>query len=408
MYQNKAEDSVITPAHLLLIPSDSGNSVNFLNFSNIGVNTLRESSAFTKIRNFTKVYNSHLVHTPSLFTGKYNKLNSLYLDENSYLTTSSFGVKKQHNLYATSALGNSSASTLLDSNSFNRFLHSNLNLSNVVTSETQPLTLSALALNKPDTFSPGVDSARLTSLLKTNKLSTSAGVTRLSQYPSLLENINDSSDKEGLSYPSTKLISPNVVTASLQNNEMTFSQSTLSETSSATSNPGNSSVLNTSSTAKLFNLNGPNSKVLLGDQSIRNLPDLSPNKSNLNLSTEVNTLTSNITFSHRSNKPLTPFSSAVASQVGHPDYTLLNNVGSSRSLISSSHPAVLSSSVRGSDSLDYDNAVSEEKSSTYSYADPQVLTGNKTTELTTYKKSPVGEVFVGSREKTPRSINTAY
>lgn len=408
MYQNKAEDSVVTPAHLLLIPSDAGNSVNFLNFSNIGVNTLREASAFTKIRNFTKVYNSHLIHTPSLFVSKYNKLNSLYLDENSYLTTSSFGVKKQHNLYATSALGNSSASTLLDTTSFNRFLHSNLNLSQVVTSETRPAALAALSLNKPNVFSPSVDSTRLAALLKTNTLSTSTGLTRLSQYPSLLENINDDSDKEGLAYPSTKLISPNVVSASLQNRGMSFSQTTLSETSSMTTNRASLSALNESSTAKLFNLSGPNSKVLLGDQSIRNLPDISPNKSNLNLSTEVNTLTSNINFSRKSNRPLTPFSSAVASQVGHPDYTLLNNVSSSRSLMSSSHPAVLSSSVRGSNSLDYDNSVSEEKSSTYSYTDPLVLAGNKTTELTTYRNSPVGEAFVGSREKTPRAINTAY
>ena len=408
MYQNKSEDSVITPAHLLLIPSDSGNSINFLNFGNIGVNTLRESSAFSKIRNSTKVYNSHLVHTPSLFTGKYNKLNSLYLDENSYLTTSSFGVRKQYNLYATSALGNSSASTLLDTNSFNKFLHSNLNLSSEVTSESRPLTLSALSLDKSNTFSPSADSARLTSLLKTNKLTASAGVTRLSQYPSLLENINDNSDKSGLSYPSTKLLSPNVVVASLQNNEMTFSQSTLLETGSVTSNHSDLSVSNTSSTSKLFNLNGPNSKVLLGDQSIRSMPYLTPNKSNLNLSTEVNALTSNINFSNRSNRPLTPFSSAVASQVGHPDYTLFNNVSSARSLVSSSHPAVLSSSTRGSNSLDYDNSVSEEKSSTYSYNDPAILKGNKIMELTTIKKLPVAEAFVGSREKTPRSINTAY
>ena len=48
MYQNEADDRIVTPAHLLLMPSDPSGSANFLNFRDIGISTLRESSAFLK------------------------------------------------------------------------------------------------------------------------------------------------------------------------------------------------------------------------------------------------------------------------------------------------------------------------------------------------------------------------
>ena len=128
MYQNKAEDRVVTPAHLLLVPTDASSLTNFMNFKNIGLNTLQASSAFSKIRNATKVYNSHLVHTPSTFTNKYYSLNSTFASEDDFLTTSSYGLKKQHNLSSTSSLGNSFSATLLDSQSFNQFLATNLNM----------------------------------------------------------------------------------------------------------------------------------------------------------------------------------------------------------------------------------------------------------------------------------------
>ena len=401
MYQNKSEDRVITPAHLLLIPSDSGNSVSFLNFNNLGLNTLRESSAFSKIRNSTKIYNSHLVHTPSYFTGKYSKLNTLYSDENSYLTTSSFGLKKQHSLYTASAAGSSPALNMLDINSFNQFLDSNIGVSAGVTSEALRLGPSPLSLSKASSLDYSADSTRLASILpSTNQPYTSSNITTLSRYPSLIENINDDSDKSGLAYPAGKLVAPNSVSASFTNKELVYSQSTLAETSSTTVNMGNILVENNSTTSKLFNRNGPNSKVLLGDQSIRSLPKLTPTKSNLNLSSGVNTVVSNLHFSDRSNRPTTPFTNGTASSVNQIDYTLFNRISSARSFLPTSHPAVLSSSVNESNSLGYDSTASVTRKVTSS-------TSN-VIEETSFKNVAVGEAFVGSREKTPRSMNTAY
>jgi len=261
--------------------------------------------------------------------------------------------------------------------------------------------LSPLSLTKVSPLNTGADSLRLLSVLTTaDKSYVPTGITTLLKYPALLENINDDSDKSGLMYPLAKIISPNVTSSSLIGGESTFSQSTLDETGSTTTNPGNFTKINVSSTAKLFNRNGPNSKVLLGDQSIRNLPKITPTKSNLNLSSNVNTIVSNLSFNNQTNRPVTPFVNATASTIGHVDYALFNRLSSARSFVPTTHPAVLSSSVNETNSLEYD--------SMSSIAKKVSSTDSKVVKTSTHKAVSVGEAFVGSREKTPRFINTSY
>ena len=400
MYQNKPEDRVITPAHLMLIPLDSGSMTNFLNFKNIGVNTLQESTAFSKIRNSTKVYNSHLVHTPSTFTNKYYSINSTFSNENDYLTTSSFGLRKQHNLSSASSYGNSFASTVLDSQSFDKFLTTNLNVNSKSTSESSSLAPSPLSLGRDESVTSTPNTARLSGLLSPNA-SAPSSLTKLVAYPSLLSNINDNSDKAGLSYPITKLTSPNVVSGEFQNSGLTLQQAQSADSSSVTSDYSSLTRGNSSTSAKVFNLSGPNSKVLLGDQSIRSHVNLSPSKSNYNLSAGLNTLTSNAQFGSRFGQQGNSFSNALASESDYADYSLTNNLASSRSFLSESHPAVLSSLPSGSNSLNYDSTTATTGTTSYT-ADGELQESSKRS------KSSVGDVFVGSREKTPRAVNTAY
>jgi hypothetical protein len=48
-HQNKKNsNSTSTPAHLLLLPNDNSNILNFMNFDEIGLNTSKDSSAFKK------------------------------------------------------------------------------------------------------------------------------------------------------------------------------------------------------------------------------------------------------------------------------------------------------------------------------------------------------------------------
>lgn len=397
MYQNKPEDRVVTPAHLMLIPLDSNSMTNFLNFKNIGVNTLRESTAFSKIRNATKVYNSHLVHTPSTFTSKYYSLNNMFADENNYLTTSSFGVKKQHNLNASSSYGNSFASTTLDLTSFNKFLDVNLGLSQPTSTETY----SPLSLQKDNILNTPTDGLRISSMLAATSTPVSSSAGKLMSYPTLLENINDNSDKEGFSYPATKLSNANVVNGEYRNAAATFSRGQFEDGSSVTTDNALLTTFNTSTTSKAYNLNGPNSKVLLGEQSIRAHADLKPSKSNYNISSNTNTVSSNLHLSNRLGRSQNLFQGTLSAETDYADYALTGNLAGSRSFISESHPAVQSSLPAGSNSLNYDATTSTSNTTSYT------LSG-ELEETTTSEKSSVGDVFVGSREKTPRAINTAY
>jgi len=356
MYQNKTDDKVLTPAHLLLLPLDSSNMINYLTFKDIGLNTLNESSAFSKIRNSTKVYNSHLIHTPSTFTSKYNYLNATYMDENAFLTTSSFGIKKQHNNASSLAIGNPAAVTTLDSNSFDKFLNSTLGSNSSTLNTGSDVKQSASSLLRPETVTRSIDSIRTATLTKPADASTSPMEARLSTYPSLIESLNDDSDKSGLTQPSAKLTSASVTSGSLNGANAAFTTTQLTESVSFATSYAENTRNNAELTSKEFNLSGPNSKVLANDQSVRGLPSLAPNKSNLNLSPSTNTVASNNAFTSRLNKSTTPLTGVEAAESGNVDYVLFNKLGSSRSLMTSSHPSVLSSDPLNRNSLDYDRS----------------------------------------------------
>ena len=399
MYQNEAEDGVVTPAHLLLIPSDSNNAVNFLNFRDIGVNTLRESAAFAKIRNYSKIYSTHLVHTPSTFTNKYQQLHALYVDENSFLGTSSFGVSKQHNSHSLSSIGNNFTSTVLDSQSFSQFLNSTSGLEWAANDSVQRMAISPSTSTKNSAINTPLDSNRVTSLLEKNLAQPSS---KLSSYPTSLGHLNDNSDKDGLAYPSLQLSNSKLQSAVWKNSDLLFTQNNLDSLTSTTAPYSNLTQTNESSNSRVFNLSGPNSKVQLNDQSIRNLPTTNLTKANLNFSADVNTTASNLVWAERTNTATTPYSQACSMSAGCVDNALTAHATSTQSLSHTPHPAVLTSSPLGSNSLSYDSSATQTHQTAYA----KEGTLNDTTQIN--RKSPVGDVFIGSREKTPRSINTAY
>jgi len=78
-----------------------------MNFDNIGQNSLKEASAFKKIRTTSKTYTTNLtVADPSTST-RFKKLHGLYKTDNSFLTSTNYSFLRQHNLVTTKALGGS-------------------------------------------------------------------------------------------------------------------------------------------------------------------------------------------------------------------------------------------------------------------------------------------------------------
>ena len=402
MYQNEADDRIVTPAHLLLMPSDPSGSANFLSFRDIGVSTLRESSAFSKIRNFSKAYSTQLVHSPSTFVSKYQKLSALYMDENSFLDTSSFGVSKQHNFASISTIGNGFSSTLLDSRSFSQFLDSSNSIDHSILNSSREMPISPLSASKDYSVETPVDFSRLSTVLSQGSNYSLSSGRHLIDFPTSLDSIDDNSDKEKLLYPSLQLHSKSFLPNVRRNSATLFSQLNLVFPSSTSTFYPSTTLLNSSFNSRVMNINGPNSKVLLNDQSSRNLPTSSLSQSNLNFSLGVNSTSSNLQLTERINNLVTPYANACSIESGMVDQSLSVRALGSQVYTTAAHPAVQTSSPHGQNSLSYDTPISKQLNRGYGN------TGILIQGFSRNRTSSVGEVFIGSREKTPKSINTAY
>jgi hypothetical protein len=201
MYQNKEDDTVITPAHVLFSPLTT---TNVLNFADIGLNALQEASAFEKIRNSTKSYNTHLTYVPSTALSKYTKLHSLFFNENNFVETSSFSVKPQHMSLSSSARSSYPNVSNLDDYSFQRFLKVGVN--GYGTSMDKPHLMGSLANAVPY---PNIHSTNLKMTFTLNQLfqqnnASFATFTRALLYPSFIHQFNNDSDKPLLSNPLLK------------------------------------------------------------------------------------------------------------------------------------------------------------------------------------------------------------
>ena len=398
MYQRSPEESSVLPAHTLVAPLDSTNNLNLLNFGSIGSNTLKESVAFSKIRNSAKLFTSHLVHSPSSLTAKYNKILASYVDENAILESNSYRLKRQSNLLSTSALGNAPGTTILDSASFNKFLTTNLHLNQQVNLTPETLGTSPLSLDKPLAQNTEYDDLRIAQIVES--LSHGDIVTDLSTSfqvaPHSTEKFNDNSDKAQLGYPTFKLLSRSL----LEDTKSNLADTQKVVPTYDVSEPAVSSRLESS---KVFNISGPNSKVLANDQSIRHFPELSASSSNLNLSSSRNAVSSNLKSSTWSYRATNPNSSLALISSKFVDSSQTTRLGSTHSYTDQSHPAVISNRA-GVNSLDFDSTNSHMTWETVNLSESRAVV-EKHSEV---KFGKVNEAYVGSREKSPRFINSAY
>jgi len=268
---------------------------NFMNFNNIGANTLQESNAFKKVRMFSKVYNSNLVHTPSTFTDKYIKLNSLYLTENDFNTSFNYGLKRQHNLTSSSATTNT-FSTFLDSNSMNKFLTHNLNY-NTLTSTSNDNTENFNLLNKTNNYTTDITNVmKLDVLFQNSNKYNNATLKTLALYPNLIQEMNDDSDKKSFNYPLRKLLNTKLTNSDVNNRNHIINLSSLEHNTPTTLNYSNFVFSNKSTTSKVFTAMSPNQSFLPSERSVRSFNKLTPNRAHYNLSEGFNSLDSNLKY----------------------------------------------------------------------------------------------------------------
>lgn len=91
-----------------------------MNFNNIGINTVKDSTAFKKIQYFSKINTDSLYNVKSDFEANYYRLSTLYNTDLSLISSHTYGMYRQHSYNST--LANSKSLDLaLDQNSVNRF-----------------------------------------------------------------------------------------------------------------------------------------------------------------------------------------------------------------------------------------------------------------------------------------------
>jgi heme/copper-type cytochrome/quinol oxidase subunit 2 len=268
-YQKKNFESITTPAHLLMLPFDNANVANFLNFNDVGVNTLKQSTAFAKIRANSKLFNTNVVVNADQFALKYSKINELAFNSNTEVETSNYGNIRQVGLTSSKATLNNLATCLNE------------------TEMLDFLTNSQYEKTKKNTTVVNLNFAT-TSEQTNNEYN---DVTSLHDRFKSTELLNDSGDLKKSNFVLNSIISNKQNTAFVTNSNQfntNLSNLPLSELSSLTQN----NILNTNlSNLKIF-LKGDNENILTPDQLIQNYANLKNGFSNYNLSNKNNNVQS--------------------------------------------------------------------------------------------------------------------
>lgn len=126
-HQNKTDSNTTTlPSHLLLLPNDNANMLNFMNFDELGLSTVKDSTAFKKIQFFSKTNTESLFSLKSDFESNYQRISLLYNTDFKLMSSLNYGICRQHN-YNSLMSSTKSPLTTLDKHSIDKYLSYNLN-----------------------------------------------------------------------------------------------------------------------------------------------------------------------------------------------------------------------------------------------------------------------------------------
>jgi hypothetical protein len=224
-----------TPSNVILSPSDNKNILSFINFNNIGANTISNSNAFKKIQSASKSNSSELFVLTSDLTTKYNKINDLYLTDLKLQDVGAYGIKRQHEYTSSLSLLNNTC-TNLDNTSVSKLLSYNFSGSSFNNNSVGNLTNNLLN----------------TSVYNNNSVDTN--------------NLKSFSSKVNTNINGTRGIT---LTSPLTESSSTLNLNTL-----------NNSVYAHDIFFKNFFVKSPNQKILSQDRNIRNIENLNPTKAN--------------------------------------------------------------------------------------------------------------------------------
>jgi hypothetical protein len=262
-----------------------------MNLDNIGVSTIKDSTAFKKIQFFSKSNPTNLFNVKSDFQNSFKKLNNYYLTDLALNESYTYGMDRQHtHTSLSSTLPN--FSTLLDQNSINKFFNYNFNFSKNNTPNTLELNRFNYPKNNNSTSNSEFLLGNIHKLLpsKLNNINYTDFYTFLAvpNNTSVLGAENDSkqysnSFKFLLNFKHKKksLTNYNYILNTLPNND-TFTKSV------DPTNNFNSHLYNTENTLKFKDYKSSNAQFLGSERTVRLLTNVNSNTFKWNTSYSPN------------------------------------------------------------------------------------------------------------------------
>jgi heme/copper-type cytochrome/quinol oxidase subunit 2 len=345
---NKNSNMSSTPAHVVLTPSDNSNIVNFMDLDNIGISTVKDSTAFKKIQFFSKTNPTNLFNVKSDFQNSFEKVNSFFLNDLDFNQSYTYGMDRQHtytSTYSTLPM----FSSLMDKHSVGKFFNYNFGkYFNTSTFNTSNLNRLSYEFNSVSTeYSRDALLSNYQKLLPTKFSSlTNLDFSFYLQLPNIFNIINAENDSKQYSNSFKFLLNPKHKKKTTQNLNYLYTNINNENSTSQITDPTNlfsSSVFNTESVLKFKDYKSSNAQFLGSERTVRLLNNLNSNSYKWNLSNKPN-LSSYISDSllKYGNSQNYLYSSSLSNWSDHSKYTrFLSNIvwmPSSHSPIMSNNP----------------------------------------------------------------------
>lgn len=274
----------MSPAHVLLSPTDNNNLINISDFSKIGLSSVKESSAFKKIQYHSKSPASQLFDSSTINFSRFDVLSSLYDNNNCSNNSKDYYTDRQDS-HVSLLVSQLNSSSNLESNSVGKFLDYNYNLQ-AANSIDGVASNNYRSTNTKLYYSDLSQSSRVNSLVSAFLLSSNVNQKFLDLARNTF-NINNTSD--GKYYNNPLKVTLNLANARrlglnlpVSNN---FDLDTNFNLTEAVSKFSNSEL-----SSKFKEFKSGNMSLLSSDKNIRLISKLHTNKGQLNLSHEASNL----------------------------------------------------------------------------------------------------------------------
>ena len=290
-YQNKKTNKVSnSPAHLLLTPSDNSKVINFMDFDGAGLSTYKNSNAFKKIQYFSKVNPQVLYKSNEDYDVRYQKLNSLYLNESNLFNSSEYNTLRQHGFSSNKSYTNN-FSTNLDQTSLTKLVDYNYGYNSSKSNSWENYNLNTSS--RGSSINPTDNTLLSNNIISQYSDSGLSNMEDVLNYP-LKSTINgsNSDNKNNVngfkSLLNTKSVKKNSIDSGVVHDSQTKSDFTIPAQTTHYSDE----LVNKPLSYRYNDLKPASSGLLTSERNVRLIDGLNPSKLNSNYSSEDNSLNS--------------------------------------------------------------------------------------------------------------------